>query len=113
MLKMNATCEGEQSGKASLKGLREARKQSVEALSRKVKEQKRIIAGIREQLGEGPKTVPEMASALGLPSSEVLWFVAALKKYGEIAEGEKEGGYFRYELAGSGAVPDTGREGSE
>jgi hypothetical protein len=29
----------------------------------------------------------------------VLWFIATLKKYGEIAEGDKDGGYFRYYLA--------------
>jgi hypothetical protein len=27
-----------------------------------------------------------------------MWIVATLKKYGEIAEGEKDGGYFRYKL---------------
>jgi hypothetical protein len=31
-------------------------------------------------------------------TSEAMWIVAALKKYGEIAEGEKDGGYFRYKL---------------
>jgi predicted transcriptional regulator len=81
-----------------LRGLREARKQSIEALSNKLKEQKKTIKRIKEQLGEGSKTVPEVASALGLSSSEIMWYVAALKKYGEVAEGEKEGCYFRYEL---------------
>jgi hypothetical protein len=33
-----------------------------------------------------------------LPASEVLWYVATLKKYGEILEGPKDGGYFRYRL---------------
>ncbi len=85
--------------KELMKGLREAHKQSIAELSIKMKEQKKIIERIKEQLGEGPKTVPEMASALGLPSCEIMWYVAALKKYGEVAEGEKEGGYFRYEQA--------------
>ncbi len=85
--------------KELLKGLRETRKPSIEAISRRIKAQNKIIAGIREQLGEGPKTVPWIASALGLPSSEVMWYVAALKKYGEISEGEKEDCYFLYELA--------------
>jgi hypothetical protein len=33
-----------------------------------------------------------------LPASEVLWYVASLKKYGEILEGPKAGGYYRYKL---------------
>ncbi|MFZ2447841.1 MAG: hypothetical protein WAW37_15910 [Syntrophobacteraceae bacterium] len=104
---MNETCDGKQANKELLKRLRETRKQSIEALSRKMKEQKKIIEKIKEQLAEGPKTVPEMASALALPSSEIMWYVAALKKYGEVAEGEKDGGYFRYEPAGSGAPRDS------
>ena len=87
--------------------------QSIEALSRKMKEQRKIVGRIKEQLGEGPKTVPEMASALGLPSSDIMWYVAALKKYGEVAEGEKEGSYFRYEPAGNDVLSDSGREGSK
>lgn len=108
---MNETQDGKPTRKELLKGLREARRQSIAALSMKMKEQKKIIEKIKEQLGEGPKTVPEMAAALGLPSSEIMWHVAALKKYGEVVEGEKEGGYFRYEPAGSGALLDIGREG--
>jgi predicted transcriptional regulator len=108
---MSETLDGKHARKELLKALREARKQSIVVLSRKMKEQKKIIERIKEQLGEGPKTVPEMASGLGLPSSEIMWYVAALKKYGEVAEEEKEGGYFRYEPAGSGALPDSGREG--
>jgi predicted Rossmann fold nucleotide-binding protein DprA/Smf involved in DNA uptake len=98
----------EKTRKEMLKKLRETRKPSIEALSRKVKEQNKIIAGIRQQLGEGPKTVPCIASALGLPASEVMWFVASLKKYGEVAEGEKEDGYFQYELAGARAEEASG-----
>lgn len=98
---MDEACDRKESGKELLKRLREARKQSIEALSGKMKEQKKIIKGIKEQLGENSRTVPEIASALGLPPSEIMWYIAALKKYGEVVEGEKAGGYFRYELAGN------------
>ncbi len=108
---MNETGKSEQGRKELLKGLRAARKQSIEALGAKLKEQKKIIEQIREQLGDGPKTVPEMSSALGLPSSQIMWYVAALKKYGELTEGEKAGSYFRYELPGNGALRDSGRKG--
>lgn len=99
---MKEMCDCKRTRKELLRGLREARKQPVEALSRKVKEQKKVIEQIKRQLRISSNTVPEMASALGLPSSEIMWYVATLKKYGEIAEGEKEGGYFRYELADGG-----------
>ena len=36
--------------------------------------------------------------ATGLPVAEVLWYVASMKKYGEILEGPKDGGYYRYKL---------------
>ena len=42
--------------------------------------------------------MPEIAAATGLPVSEVLWYVATLKKYGEILEGPKDGSYYRYRL---------------
>ncbi len=101
---MNHTCHCHKAEKKSLKRLREARKNSILELTRMVKEQKKIVAAIMEQLAQGPATVPEIASALRLPASKVLWFIAALKKYGEVAEGEKEGGYFRYEPAAAKAM---------
>ena len=44
--------------------------------------------------------MPELAAATGMPADEVLWYMAALKKYGEVVEAEKCGGYFRYTLVG-------------
>lgn len=96
---MEEMCDGRLTRKELLRDLRKARKQPVEALARKVKEQQKIIERIKEQLRTKPSTVPDMASILGLPASDIMWYVAALKKYGEIAEGEKEGNYFCYELA--------------
>jgi predicted transcriptional regulator len=68
--------------KEAMKKLRESRKKAI-----------------KEQLRAEARTVPEIAEATGLASAEVLWFIATLKKYGEIAEGDKDGGYFRYYLA--------------
>jgi DNA-binding IclR family transcriptional regulator len=50
-------------------------------------------------MDKGNGTVPEIASATGLPTEEVLLYVATLKKYGKVAEGAKDGDYFRYEPA--------------
>ena len=51
-------------------------------------------------LGDGPKTVPELAAALGRPSHEVLAWVAAMRRYGRIEEKGRanDEGYFAYAL---------------
>lgn len=53
---------------------------------------------ILELLREGPKTVPEIAAALGRPSYEVMLWVMGLRKYGRVAEtGEPtDEGYYLY-----------------
>jgi hypothetical protein len=56
----------------------------------------RIIALLRQ----GPKTIPEMANALGSPSPEVVLWVMAMWRYGTLVEaGEADDdGYFQYSL---------------
>ena len=85
--------------KEAMKKLRKSRKHIIKATSTRVKENRKAIKAIKEQLQDEARTVPEIAGATGLASSEVLWFIATLKKYGEILEGDKDGGYFRYYLA--------------
>jgi hypothetical protein len=86
--------------KDALKDLRARRKEKVAAGSEKLKEQRKALAAIKEQLKqEGGRTVPEVAEGTGMPSSKVFWYIATLKKYGEVLEGEKVGSYFRYCLS--------------
>jgi hypothetical protein len=82
-----------------LRSLRETRQELIKKATARMKEQRRQIRAIREQLAGGPRTVPEIADATGMGAAEVLWFVAALKKYGEVLEDAKDGSYFRYRLA--------------
>ena len=96
---MSEASEEKTAKKESMKKLRESRKHIIKATSARVKEQRKAIKAIKEQLQDEARTVPEIAGATGLASSEVLWFIATLKKYGEIVEGDKDGGYFRYSLA--------------
>jgi hypothetical protein len=49
-------------------------------------------------LHDGPKTIPEIASATGVPAHEVVWQVMTMKKYGKVVEGEEHDGYFAYAL---------------
>mgnify|MGYP003565601841 CR=1 FL=1 len=85
--------------KEAMKKLRESRKLIIKETSARVKENRKAIKAIKEQVQDEGRTVPEIAEATGLASSEVLWFIATLKKYGEIVEGDKDGGYFRYHQA--------------
>ena len=56
------------------------------------------IAGI---LKDGPRTVPEIAQALGRPSHEVMFWVMGMRKYGYVSEtGEvTDEGYHKYRAA--------------
>ena len=77
--------------KQALKGLRKERAQWIAQAAADMKRQKRELKGIRGCLAAGPATVPQIAEQTGLPAALVLWYVAALKKYGELVEGRQEG----------------------
>jgi predicted Rossmann fold nucleotide-binding protein DprA/Smf involved in DNA uptake len=87
-----------ESNKEALKQLKAARKDQIAASSARMKEQRRAVKAIKASLAEAHLTVPEIAAATGVPVTEVLWYVATLKKYGEILEGPKAGSYYRYRL---------------
>ena len=57
---------------------------------------RRILAA----LGDGPLTVPEIATAVERPSHEVMFWVMGLRKYGWLAEIKEvtDEGYFRYQV---------------
>jgi len=51
-------------------------------------------------LQDGPRTVPEIAEAMGSPVHEVMYWVMAARKYGLVAEvSDPDDDYFQYELA--------------
>ena len=64
-----------------------------------IKEQNARISAIVSQLKDEPRTVPELAVALGMDTADVLITVAALRKYGQVLEDTKDGDYFRYRMA--------------
>jgi hypothetical protein len=57
---------------------------------------------ILETLEAGPKTIPEIAASLGLPSSKVLWWVMGCVRYSFVEpSGETTPeGYHKYRIAG-------------
>jgi len=95
---MSEVSEEKTEEKEAMKKLRAARKQTIKGAAARMKKQRKEIKAIREQLEDKAGTVVEIAEATGIESSQVLWYLAALKNYGQILEGEKEGSYFRYQL---------------
>ena len=69
-----------------LKRLREQHAATVERTQALLKEQKRVQQVICQALRDKPMTVPEVAAAVNLPASEVVWYMASFKKYGMIVE---------------------------
>ena len=63
------------------------------------------ITRVATAMLDGPCTVPEIVESTGLPSPEVFWCVTAMKKYGLVNEGAKDGSYFRYSLE-EAALPE-------
>ncbi len=84
---------------ARLKRLREVHQESVERTQAALKEQQAFRKELRKAMAGGPKTVPQIAGACGLPTDEVLWHVTALKKYDEVVETGMDGEYYQYQLA--------------
>jgi predicted transcriptional regulator len=82
-----------------LKELRAKHGASVEQTQALIREQKHMQQAICQFIGETPKTAPEIAVEIGKPTHEVLWFVAALKKYGIVVEAGMCGDYPLYQRA--------------
>lgn len=81
-----------------LKQLREEHKVSVVQTQALLKEQQATRKQIKNAMKEGPKTIPEIATATELSADEVLWYVTAMKKYGLAKEVGMSGEYYQYEL---------------
>jgi len=67
-----------------------------------IREEPVMRVRILEALREGPLTVPEIASAIGAPAHEVVYWVMGMRRYGWVAEikGNTIDGYFQYEPTG-------------
>jgi predicted Rossmann fold nucleotide-binding protein DprA/Smf involved in DNA uptake len=82
-----------------LKKLRSEHEASVQNAQALLKEQKRMQQELCSLMKDEPMTVPELAAAAKLPAPKVLWFVAALKKYGVVVEAGMSGDYPTYQKA--------------
>jgi len=83
---------------ATLKRLRAGKEQELTVLRARLKEQNAVRRKIRQQLEKGPRTVPAIAEAISLSTDETLIHLMGMRKYGELAEDEQDGDYFKYSL---------------
>jgi predicted Rossmann fold nucleotide-binding protein DprA/Smf involved in DNA uptake len=83
----------------ALKQLRTKHAGAVERTQALLKEQKHMQQQLCDLMRNEPKTIPQLAEASGLPSDKVLWFVAALRKYGIVVENGMSGDYPLYQKA--------------
>ena len=96
---MTLNKEEKQRRNALLKELREKHADSIERTRERLKEQKALRRQICQSLRDGPKTVPEIAEASGLPAHNVLWHITAMKKYDLVIEIGQCGEYYQYAMA--------------
>ncbi len=69
-----------------LAALRKQHSDQVKQAQALLKEQQAVRKTLRGAMKAGPRTVPQLAEATGLPAHEVLWQVTAMKKYGLVIE---------------------------
>jgi hypothetical protein len=63
-----------------------------------IREETFMRSQILQLLAEGPRTVPEIAEALGRPTHEAMFWVMGMRRYGWLREtGVADEGYFRYQ----------------
>ena len=82
-----------------LKKLRAEHAETVERTQVLLREQKKIQQEICKFIREEPKSVPDVAEAVGMDAKEVLWYMASYKKYGLIVEEGMCGDYPLYKKA--------------
>jgi len=96
---MTQTREEAKQRAAKLKELREQHQETVERTRAWLKEQQAFRRQICQHLRSGPKIVPEIAEAAGLPAHEVLWHITAMKKFDLVKEVGQCGEYYQYAMA--------------
>ena len=84
-----------------LAGLRKEHRERVRVAQDMLKEQLGIRKTLRRALQGGPYSVPQLAEEVGQPAHEVLWHIAAMKKYGDVVETglDEDYEYYLYGLA--------------
>ena len=73
---------------------------TAKATQKLVKENNTIRKTLKRVLKPGPHTIPQIAEESGMPSTEVVWHIAAMLKYGAVIEDgmDEDEEYYTYSL---------------
>jgi hypothetical protein len=84
-----------------LADLRNQHRERVKQAQALLKEQQTTRKALGRAMQGAPKSIPQLAEASGLPAHQVLWHVAAMKKYGTVVETgmDEDTVYYLYALA--------------
>jgi hypothetical protein len=82
-----------------LQVLRERRGPLPKDLLDRVRTQNAAKTAIRRALADGPLTPPQVADAAGIPASEAIWLLTAMRHYGQVVEEGQDGDYPLFGLA--------------
>lgn len=87
--------------KEKLKALRAERKELIAKNRELLKKQNDEKGLIQKGLKTGEKTIPELAKETGLKGDLILYYLSAMRKYGQVEEAGHAGAYFKYKLVES------------
>jgi len=85
-------------GSAAIKGFKERHGKPSSELLQRHRHNTQCISALKKVLVTGEKTIPQAAVATGLKSDEVVWYVNAMKKYGQVVITGEDGDYKTYAL---------------
>jgi predicted transcriptional regulator len=83
----------------ALKALKAEYSETVQKTQEYLKEQQGLRKMLKSALKKDAMTIPQIASAVSLPTDQVLWHITAMKKYDLVAEVGQEGEYYQYKLS--------------
>jgi hypothetical protein len=69
-----------------LAALRQQYRDTVKQVQMLLKEQQAVRKALGQAMQAGPRTVPQLAEVTEIPAHEILWHIAAMKKYGLVVE---------------------------
>jgi hypothetical protein len=81
-----------------LKSLRETHSATFSRTQELLKSQKQAQQEISKAIKEQARSVPDVAAITGIPSRDVLWWLASMKKYGLVVEDGMQDDYPLYKL---------------
>lgn len=99
-----ATTQARQAARERVLRLAEMRSQRGDQAAHKaelVREELATRRKLMDMLEEEPRTAPQLAQQTGMPTHEVLWYLAAMRKRGLIEEARTDdtGDFFLYTLS--------------